>query len=315
MAHSRTALLLDDAFLGHDTGAHPERPGRYAAIVDALSEANLVDGRPMVEIATATDEMILRAHTTDHLHRLQEIADEGGAWINPDTLVATDSLHVARHAAGAAVSAVQAVSDGRIDRAFALVRPPGHHATRDQAMGFCLLNTVAIAALHALHLGMERVAIVDWDVHHGNGTQDIFYDNPAVWYGSIHQSPLYPYSGSKDERGVGAGTGTTLNCPLPPGSGDGDWLAAFDMNILPFIERAAPDLLLISAGYDAHHDDPIGGCFVTDKGFGELARRVCDLADRLSRGRVVVVLEGGYDLSALARSVINTLRVLDGGTI
>lgn len=314
MASTRTALLLNDAFLDHDTGAHPEHPRRYRAVRDALAEAGLADGRKAIDIQPATDADILRAHDKSLLHQLQQRVADGGGWIDPDTVVTPESLAVARMAAGGAISAVDAVASGTTDRAFVLGRPPGHHATRNRAMGFCLLNTVAIAARHAQSIGMQRIAIVDWDVHHGNGTQDIFNNDPEVWYGSIHQSPLYPGSGSTGERGVGDGEGTMLNCPLPPGSGDTEWLHACDTQIGPFVERSEPDLILLSAGYDAHRDDPIGSCLVTDDGFAELTRVVRELADRLSGGRIVAVLEGGYDPAALSRSVVESIHVLDDGT-
>jgi acetoin utilization deacetylase AcuC-like enzyme len=178
-------------------------------------------------------------------------------------------------------------------------------------MGFCLLNSVAIAAAHARDLGAERVAIIDWDVHHGNGTQAIFNKNASVWYASIHQSPLYPGTGHRGEHGIGAGEGTISNSPLPPGTGDAEWLATFDSDIAPFVERARPDVIMLSAGYDAHENDPIGGCLVTDDGYAALTRRTRELADTLCSGRLAVVLEGGYDPAALARSVIRSIRELD----
>jgi acetoin utilization deacetylase AcuC-like enzyme len=182
-------------------------------------------------------------------------------------------------------------------------------------MGFCLLNSVAIAAAHARTRGVERVAVIDWDVHHGNGTQDIFYRDADVWYASIHQSPLYPGTGFANETGVGPGEGATRNRPLPPRTGDAEWLAAFDNDVAPFIEASRPDLILLSAGYDAHRDDPIGGCRVTDAGFGALVARTRDLADRLCDGRLAVVLEGGYDPAALGRCVVATVQTLDAATV
>jgi acetoin utilization deacetylase AcuC-like enzyme len=315
MPDTRTALLRDDAFAGHDTGMHPENPRRYRAILAALDDAGLLGDRPEITHAPATDDAILRVHTEAHLHQLQALAAAGGAWIDPDTLVAPDSLDAARRAAGAALAATGAVLAGEVRRAFALGRPPGHHATAGEAMGFCLLNSVAIAAAHARHLGAGRVAIVDWDVHHGNGTQDIFYKEGDVWYASIHQSPLYPGTGHRGETGAGPGAGATSNSPLPPGSGDAEWLAAFDADVAPFVERSRPDLILLSAGYDAHHDDPIGGCRVTDDGFAALVERTRTLADRLCDGRLVAVLEGGYDPAALGRCVARTVQTLDAATV
>ncbi|HYH11982.1 MAG TPA: histone deacetylase [Thermomicrobiales bacterium] len=314
MLHPTTALLRDDAFAGHDTGMHVEHPRRHHAIAQMLDLEGMLDDRPHVAFGPATDEMILRVHSDAHLHRLADIVQSGGAWIDADTLVAPDSLEAARIAAGAAVGAVEAILGGEVSRAFALGRPPGHHATRDRAMGFCLLNSVAIAAAHARHLGAGRVAIIDWDVHHGNGTQDIFYGSSDVWYASIHQSPLYPGTGWRDETGTGTGKGATLNVPLRPGTGDSEWLTAFDELVAPFVERCRPDIILLSAGYDAHIDDPIGGCHVTDDGFAALTSRTRALADRLAGGRLAVVLEGGYDPAALARSVMRSINELDAGT-
>jgi acetoin utilization deacetylase AcuC-like enzyme len=307
-----TALLIDDRFLGHDTGQHPEHPRRIAAIQLALREAELLNDRTRVEIRPATDEQILRVHTATHLARLEQAVQAGGAWIDADTLVGPDSLNVARLAAGAAVAAVDAVVHGSIQRAFCIGRPPGHHATPDRAMGFCLLNSVAIAASHARSLGLQRVAIIDWDVHHGNGTQDIFYRDPDVWYASLHQSPLYPGTGGRAETGVDAGLGTTLNCPLLPMSGNEKWLETMRDTVVPFIEEAAPELILLSAGYDAHRHDPIGSCQVDDDGFAELTRVVADMADRHTGGKVIAVLEGGYDPDTLGRSVARSLQALDG---
>lgn len=309
-----TALLRDDAFAGHDTGMHVEHPRRYHALERALAQEGMLDGRPDIAFEPASDEMILRVHTDAHLQRLTRLANAGGAWIDADTMVGSDSLEVARVAAGAAAAAVEAVVEGSVTRACTLGRPPGHHATPDRAMGFCLLNSVAIAAAHARHLGVERVAIIDWDVHHGNGTQDIFYEDAHVWYASIHQSPLYPGTGAPGETGARSGKGATLNVPLRPGTGDVEWLAAFDEHVAPFVERCQPELVLLSAGYDAHAEDPIGGCCVSDDGFAALTARTRALAERFADGRLVAVLEGGYDPAALARSVVRSIRVLDGGT-
>jgi acetoin utilization deacetylase AcuC-like enzyme len=200
---------------------------------------------------------------------------------------------------------------GTIDRAFVIARPPGHHATAGQSMGFCLLNTVAIPAAHAIDSGLERVAILDWDVHHGNGTQAIFYGRADVLYCSLHQSPLYPGTGAREETGVGPGTGYTLNAPLPPGTDDAAFLDTYRTAIMPAIDRFAPQLLLISAGYDAHADDPIGGMALTDSGFQTLMAEAVALANRRCQGKVLAILEGGYESQVLARCVTDAIGSLD----
>ncbi|HEV2127862.1 MAG TPA: histone deacetylase [Thermomicrobiales bacterium] len=306
------AVLIDDAFARHDTGMHPEHPRRHAAIHSAI--AGMLPGRPEIASDPASDEILLRVHTPDHLRELDAIAATCGAWVDPDTMVGPDSVDTARTAVGAAVAGINAVLDGVTSRAFALGRPPGHHATASRAMGFCLLNSIAVAAAHARLRGIEQIAIIDWDVHHGNGTQAIFEDDPAVWYASIHQSPLYPGTGAASETGRGAGEGTVCNAPMRAGSGDAAWLEAFDTRVAPFVERARPDLILLSAGYDAHESDPIGGCMVTDDGFAALTERTVALAERHCDGRLVAVLEGGYDPPALGRCVARTIVTLDIGT-
>jgi acetoin utilization deacetylase AcuC-like enzyme len=254
-------------------------------------------------------------HEAALLDALEELTRDGGGWIDADTEVRADSLAAARLAAGAGVAAVEAVREGAATTALVLGRPPGHHATPTRAMGFCLLNTIAIAAAHARAVGYGRVAIVDWDVHHGNGTQDIFYERDDVLFCSTHRYgwPFFPGTGSAEERGRGAGEGCTLNVPLRPGDGDDAILAALTKRIVPTVERFAPELILLSAGYDAHVEDPLGGLRVTDAGYRELAARTKTLADRVSEGRLIAVLEGGYGPHALARGVADTLEVLDGG--
>jgi len=311
-ARSWTAIIRSTVFLQHDTGEHPERAARIIAVDCALEQARLLGNRPSVPCTPAPDAAILRVHTPDMLAELDAMAASGGGWLDSDTVVRPDSMDVARMAAGGAINAVDAILGGRISRAFVIARPPGHHATADRAMGFCLLNTVAVAAAHAIDSGLERVAIVDWDVHHGNGTQDIFYGRRDVLYTSIHQSPLYPGTGARDETGTGAGTGYTVNVPLPPGTGDERFLAAFRHELVPAIDRYAPQALLVSAGYDAHADDPIGGMALTNEGFRTVMREAIALADRHCGGRLLAVLEGGYASPTLARCVTDAIRLLDG---
>jgi acetoin utilization deacetylase AcuC-like enzyme len=312
-SHS-TALFWTDRFTGHDTGAHVERPKRAEEIGLRLKSRGLLANRPDMYVQSVPTELLERVHDPRYLAGLERFASSGGGWIDADTYVGVDSLEIAGLAAGAAVGAVHAVLENQAPHAFALGRPPGHHATRYRAMGFCLYNSAAIAAEAAIAGGVERVAILDWDVHHGNGTQDIFYERADVLYCSVHQHPNYPGTGLASEKGSDAGRGFTVNAPLPPGQGDRVYLRLFDELFAPRIAEYEPELLIISAGFDAHHDDPLAEMQVTERGFAELTERSVDLADRVSGGRMAAVLEGGYDLTALGRSVEAMIRVLDGAT-
>lgn len=306
-------MVLFNDHRRHVTGGHPENASRIKAIESAIQSADLLSGRPDLSFERVSDNAIVRVHSEQYLALLKEIeAEGGGAWLTPDTPVGPDSVDTARLVSGAVIAAVDAVQSDAARRAFIIGRPPGHHATPDAGMGFCLLNHVAIGAAHALAAGIERVAIVDWDVHHGNGTQDIFYASSEVFVCSVHQSPLYPGTGAASERGSGAGEGFTLNLPLPAGQTDAVYEAVFREQVLPAVRRFAPDLILISAGFDAHRADPIGGMSMTEAGFATIAALVCDLADEICDGKVVGALEGGYDPPALARSVVAVLNVFDG---
>ena len=312
--HQPTALFWTDRFTGHDTGAHVERPKRAEEIKMRLEKSGLLANRPDMYVQSVSTELLERAHEPRYLAGLARFASSGGGWIDADTFAGRDSLEIAGLAAGAAVGAVNAVLENRVAHAFALGRPPGHHATRYRAMGFCLYNSAAIAAEAAIASGVERVAILDWDVHHGNGTQDIFYERADVLYCSVHQHPNYPGTGLASEKGSDAGRGFTVNAPLPPGQGDRVYLRLFDELFAPRIEEYEPELLIVSAGFDAHCDDPLAEMLVTERGFADLTERVVDLAGRVTGGRVAAVLEGGYDLTALGRSVEAMIRVLDGAT-
>ena len=296
----RVGLATDELFLGHEQPGHPERPARLHAILDHLAATALRERLVGLPPRDATDAERLAVHEASIIEEQQRIAKRGGGYADPDTYIRPDSPAAARRAAGAVLASVDAVLDGTLDRAFAAVRPPGHHATADRLMGFCLLNSVAIAAAAALARGIERVAIVDWDVHHGNGTQDIFETEPRVLYISTHAAPFYPGSGHLTETGVGAGIGSTINIPLPLGSGDRALGAAFEEVVVPALDRFEPQLLLVSSGWDAHARDPLGPLNVSTAGYTEAARRTIEAADRLCDGRIVVALEGGYDEHALA---------------
>jgi acetoin utilization deacetylase AcuC-like enzyme len=311
MPPERTALFRSPTFGEHDTGGHPENAGRLVAIDKALAALDLLSGRPDIPFAAASDEELARVHDPRYIEGLRQFAAQGGGFLDADTVVGANSFDIAALAAGAGIAAVDAALDGRARRGFVLARPPGHHATPTRGMGFCLFNTVAIAAAHALARGLERVLIVDWDVHHGNGTQDVFYETDQVFFVSVHQSPFYPGTGSAAERGAGRGLGYTLNVPLPAGGEDRTYARVFDELILAARDYR-PQFVLISAGFDAHERDPLGGMRLTEEGFANLARRVVAIADEHAEGRVVAVLEGGYDPTALAASVVATLAVLDG---
>ena len=300
-----TALIYDPAYLKHETGHHPESPLRLKAILAALEGDELLWARAKkLQPIAASDEDITRCHSTRLIKQLKSLCERGVAFVDLDTALSSDSFEVARLAAGAAITAVDQVFSGEADNAFACVRPPGHHATANRAMGFCLLNNAAIGARYAqARYGAERVLIIDWDVHHGNGTQDIFYKDGSVFYFSTHQYPYYPGTGASTERGEGEGEGTTLNVPLAAGSSAKSHRAAFT-DALRVIERDfPPDLIIISAGFDSRRGDPLGGLMLEDSDFREMTKEVMDIAERFATGRVVSMLEGGYNLETLGETV------------
>lgn len=307
-----TGLVYHADYLLHDPGpGHPECPARLRAIIDHLERVSLWGALRLIQPEPAPEAAIVRVHPKAYLRGLEQAAAEAPTYLDADTPISRDSYRVALLAAGGVLAAVAAVMAGRVRSAFVAVRPPGHHALPDRAMGFCLLNNVAIAARHlqAAH-GLKRVLIVDWDVHHGNGTQAIFYEDASVLYFSTHQYPFYPGTGGEGERGRGDGLGTTVNAPLPAGSGDAEILAAFREHLVPAAETFRPDFVLISAGFDAHHADPLANLRVTGAGYAQLTAIVTGLADRFAAGRVVSVLEGGYSLQALPHAVEAHVRAL-----
>ncbi len=305
-------LLLEDADTdGHAAPGHPESPARLRAIAAALAADPGLARLPRVAAGPVDRDRLRLVHADAHVARVEAASRGGGAWFDPDTYCAPASFDIALRACGAGTAGVEAVVAGRARAAFALVRPPGHHATATAAMGFCLLNTLAVAVRVAQReLGVGRVAVVDIDVHHGNGTQEIFYDDPSVLYTSLHQLPHYPGTGRAGETGRGRGVGTTLNCPLSPGTGPAGWLAAFEDRVLPAVRGFRPELLAVSAGYDAHAADPLADLRLTTDTYRTIATRLAQVAGETALGRMLWVLEGGYDLAALADSVAATVRVL-----
>ncbi len=303
---ARVGFACHPLFLEHETGPfHPESPERLMAIVNRLRGTGLIDKTWPIEPMPADLSWIETIHDPSYVRSVRATCPaEGIAHLDPDTVVSPKSFDAALLAAGAVLSAVDAVMEGRVQRAFCAVRPPGHHALPGRAMGFCLFNNVAIGARYAKRKhGLARVLIVDFDVHHGNGTQAAFYDDPSVLFFSTHQFPHYPGTGRAEERGVGEGTGFTINAPLPPGARGEDVLRAFDSLLVPAVESFRPEIVLVSAGFDGHVDDPLARFELTDEDYLEIARRIAALAEKHANGRVVSVLEGGYNLSALARSV------------
>ena len=302
-------LLTHPSSLDHVTGPHPEQPARIVAIDRALAAREDV-GFVREASPVASPEQLTAVHPERHVAFIRRAAASGGGQIDADTIVSPGSYLAAAHAAGGAVALVDRILGGVAPSGFSIHRPPGHHAEAGRAMGFCLFNNIAVAARHALDThGLERVLIVDWDVHHGNGTNDIFGPEPRVLFTSIHQSPLYPGTGPASDHGSGDGRGYTVNLPVEPGAGDAEFRSLIDHVITPIAASYGPQLVLVSAGFDAHRDDPLADCQVTEAGFAAMTRSVCALA-RTAGVPVGLVLEGGYGLDALAASVVATMEVL-----
>jgi len=310
---SKTGFLYDDIYLDHKTtDGHPETPQRLAAIVDRLKIKGLYSQLIALSPEKASLEWLLTVHTPEYVERVEKSCDNNILYLDSiDTPISQQSYEAALFAAGGVLSATDAVMEKKVTNTFCAVRPPGHHAQKDEAMGFCIFNNIAIGARYIQKkYKLQKILIVDWDVHHGNGTQAVFYDDPNVMYFSVHQYPFYPGTGSGAEKGGGEGLNYNINIPLPAGSGDSEYLQAFEDKLKPAAIDFSPDFVLVSAGFDAHKDDLLGGMNVTPQGFAEMTRIVKQIAEKCCEGRLVSVLEGGYHLEGLADSVEAHIRIL-----
>ena len=307
----KAALVYDPIYLEHDTGSHPENSRRLVAMMSHLHETGIKEKLILLSPRAASVEEIQMVHTPEYVSQTKSKAESGGGWLDPDTLMCPRSYDVALYAAGGLLTAVESVMKGEVDNAFALVRPPGHHATHNCAMGFCIFNNVAIAAKFALsNFNISRVLIADFDVHHGNGTQDTFYADPRVLYFSTHQYPFYPGTGRVDEIGTAEGKGTTVNVPMTAGWGDEEYLRAFNEVLVPVARRFQPELILVSAGFDPHWADNLALMEVSVTGFAQMVKVLKELATELCGGRLAFTLEGGYNLQVDSCALRATFDVL-----
>jgi acetoin utilization deacetylase AcuC-like enzyme len=313
---TKTGIVRDNRYLRHETGRfHPESPERLEAIYEMLDSSDMRGKFVDISPRHAAEDEIAVVHSQAYIERVAATSGKKRTFLDPDTETSPESFETAKLAVGGLLNAIDGVVDGQVRNAFALIRPPGHHAERGRAAGFCIFNNVAIGAAHAIrNHGMKKILIVDWDLHHGNGTQNTFYEDPHVLYFSTHQSPFYPGSGSLNEIGRGRGLAYTINVPLRRGPGDGEYLRIFREILEPVALEYRPDMILLSAGFDIYFNDPLGGMKVTPAGFRNLTRVLLNIADACSNGRFVATLEGGYNIQGLRDSVKAVLLEMRGET-
>ena len=309
----RTGFIHDARFMEHDTGpGHPECSARLSESINYINQQDWYDKLVQINAVEADLTHIAALHDNAYIRRAEEVCRAGNSFLDSmDVSVCTESYDIALLAAGSALQLADEVVNGNINNGFAMLRPPGHHAENSMALGFCLFNNIAILARYLQNThGMNKVAIIDWDVHHGNGTQHLFEEDPSVLYISTHQYPFYPGTGGYSETGIGRGEGATLNCPMPAGAGPIEYEKAFSEQILPKLDAFKPDIILISAGFDAHQADPLADVHLDERDYCWLTQELKRLADHCCEGKIVSSLEGGYDLNALSRSVYQHVRVL-----